>query len=202
MSESARVVDLAFGIAGGGVPDDYADMLWRAVRAVLPWLEADAAAGVHPLARVSSGPGPHYLSKYSRLTLRLAADKVDQARALCGAELDLSGPVKVGAAKVRMLAPAKVVYSPFVALGLADEAMFVAECSRQLAALGINGRLIVGRPQTMLAEDQPVLGFSLMLHGLAADDSLRLQSAGIGLQHKRGCGIFVQHKSIAAVGGD
>lgn len=202
MSADGEVVDLAFALAGSAVPDDYADPLWQALRKVLPWLEDDDAAGVHPLARISQGQGQHYLSKHSRLTLRLAAAKVDQARALCGVRLDVGGAVEVGAAKVRPLAPAKVMYSPFVVVGVVAEDEFVAECSRQLAALGIHGRLIVGRSQMMLAEERAVQGFSLMLHGLSAEDSLRLQSAGIGVQHKRGCGIFVQHKSVAPVGGD
>lgn len=195
-------VDLAFGLAGAGVPEDYADPLWQALRAVLPWLEDDEAAGIHPLARISPGAGQIYLSKHTRLTLRLATARVDQARALCGARLDLSGPVTVGEAKLRPLAPAKVMYSPFVAVGLTDEAAFLAECRRQLAALAVQAEPIVGKAQSMRAEGRQVQGFTLMLHGLRAEDSLRLQRAGLGAERKRGCGIFVQHKSVAAVGGD
>ena len=202
MSGGGEVVDLAFALAGDSVPGDYADPLWQALRRVLPWLEEDETAAVHPLARISPSQGRHYLSKHTRLTLRLNAARVDAARALSGARLDLDGPVEVGGAKVRVLAPAKVMYSHFVALGLAEEEAFVAECRRQLAALGIEARLIVGRSQTMLAEGLPVPGFSLMLHGLRAEDSLRLQGIGLGAQRKRGCGIFVQHKSVAPVGGD
>ena len=202
MSGGDEVVDLAFGLAGHDIPEDYADPLWLALRDVLPWLEEDEAAGVHPLARISSGQGRHYLSKYTRLMLRLNAARVDAARALTGARLDLGGTVEVGAAKVRVLAPAKVMYSHFVALGVVEEEAFVAECRRQLAALGIDARLVVGMTQTMRVAGQPVQGFSLMLHGLRAEDSLRLQSVGLGTLRKRGCGIFVQHKSVAPVGGD
>ena len=202
MSGGDEVVDLAFSLAGEDVPEDYADLLWQALRGVLPWLEEDETAGVHPLARISSGQGRVYLSKYTRLTLRLKALQVDAARALCGAQLDLGGPLMVGAAKVRVLTPGKVMYSPFVAVDLADEEAFVAECSRQLAALGIQAQLVVGKAQAMRVAGLPVQGFSLMLHSLRAADSLRLQGTGLGVQRKRGCGIFVQHKSVAPVGGD
>ncbi len=202
MSET-EVVDLAFALTGRGVPEDYADLLWQALAKALPWFAEDAAAGVHPLARISSpAQGQCYLSKYARLTLRLAVHQVESARALCGMRLDLDEALEVGEAKLRPLAPAKVIYSPFVAVGIVDEAAFLAECRRQMAALGVEAQPVVGKAQAMRAEGVAVHGFSLMLHGLRAEDSLRLQRAGIGMQRKRGCGIFLQHRSVAPVGGD
>lgn len=198
-----EMVDLVFALSGRAVAADYADLLWRALCAALPWLATEPAVAVLPLARVSPGDGQIYLSKYSRLTLRLPAAKAEAARALCGMRLELPGPVEVGAAKLRSLQPAKVVYSPLVVVGTADEPDFVAECRRQLKALGIEGQQpIVGKAQTLQAGERRLAGFSLMLHGLNAEDSLRLQRAGLGGEHQRGCGIFVQHKSVAAVGGE
>ena len=197
-----EVVDLAFSLAGGGVPGDYADPLWQALRAALPWLADDEGLGVHPLARVSPANGRCYLSKHTRLTLRLGADRVEAARALCGMRLELDEAIDVGEAKLRPLAAAKVMYSPFVAVGLADEDAFLAECRRQLAELEIEAQPVVGKALAMRVEDVVVPGFSLMLHGLRAEHSLRLQRAGLGLQHKRGCGIFVQHRSVAPLSGD
>ena len=42
---------------------------------------------------------------------------------------------------------------------------------------------------------------TLVLHGLSTADSLLAQQRGVGLLRKLGCGVFVPHKSIAAVGG-
>lgn len=201
MSET-EVVDLAFALGGGAVPEDYADPLWQALSAALPWLAEDESIGVHPLARISPANGRCYLSKHTRLTLRLAADKVERARALCGTQLDLDETLEVGEAKLRPLAPAKVMYSPFVAVGLAEEEAFLAECKRQLRELEIEAQPVVGKAQALRADGALVHGFSLMLHGLRAEHSLCLQRAGLGLQRKRGCGIFVQHRSIAPLSGD
>jgi CRISPR-associated protein Cas6 len=197
-----EVVDLAFTLAGGGVPEDYADPLWQALNKALPWLGEDESLGIHPLARISPAAGRCYLSKHTRLTLRLAAEKVERARALCGTRLDLEEGIDVGEAKVRELAPAKVMYSHFVAVGVMDEAAFLAECRRQLGELGIEAQAVVGKAQAMRADAESVRGFSLMLHGLRPEHSLRLQRAGLGTQRKRGCGIFVQHRSIAPLSGD
>lgn len=197
-----QVVDLAFSLAGGGVPEDYADALWRALAAALPWLAEDAAIGIHPLARVSPANGRCYLSKHTRLTLRLPSGQVGRARALCGTRLDLDETVEVGEAKLRPLAAAKVMYSPFVAVGPTDEETFLAECRRQLGVLGIEAQPIVGKAQALRAAEGLVQGFSLMLHGLRPEHSLLLQRAGLGTEHKRGCGIFVQHRSVAPLSGD
>jgi CRISPR-associated protein Cas6 len=50
------------------------------------------------------------------------------------------------------------------------------------------------------AQDAEIVGFSLMLHALAPEDSLRMQAAGLGTARHLGCGIFVPHKSAGAVG--
>jgi CRISPR-associated protein Cas6 len=52
----------------------------------------------------------------------------------------------------------------------------------------------------MQAQDTEIVGYSLMLHELSPDDSLRMQAIGLGKERKFGCGIFVPHKSAAAVG--
>jgi hypothetical protein len=45
----------------------------------------------------------------------------------------------------------------------------------------------------------PVTGYSLMLDGLSPADSLRVLEAGLGRHRRLGCGLFVPHKSAAAV---
>ena len=42
-------------------------------------------------------------------------------------------------------------------------------------------------------------GFSVLLHGVGPELSLRLQERGLGELRLQGCGIMVPYKSIAAV---
>lgn len=197
---SGAVIDLIFALEGRAVAEDYADLLWQALRRELPWLEDDAAAGVHPLVGTSPGQGEWYLSRRSRLVLRLAADSAERALALCGAALDLGSPVTVGAASQRPLGETKVLYAHFVENGEADEVAFLAACRRLLDELGVGGEMVTGRPQRMRVGEREYRGFSLMLHDLKAVESLRLQHAGLGNQRKRGCGLFIQHKPVVSVG--
>lgn len=193
-------VDLIFVLEGRAVAEDYADLLWQSLRRTLPWLEADADAAVHPLVGTSPGRGELYLSGRSRLVLRVAAEDAERALALSGAELDLGAPVRVGAATRRPLGETKVLYSHFVDVGLADEIAFLAECRRLLDAAQVGGEMVAGRPQRMRVGDDERRGFSLMLHGLNAAESLRLQHAGLGNERKRCCGVFIPHKAVASVG--
>lgn len=200
------VVDMVFGLRGRAVALDHADRLWRGLHSALPWIEAEEGAGVHPLAGVSRGDGEMYLTRRARLTLRLPRHRGDDARMLVGARLDLGGEVEVEVAEVaegamvRPLVSAKVLYSPFVTMGETDEGRFLATCREQLAAAGIAGELVCGKARRAMGEHGGWSGFSLMVHGLGAEESLRLQRQGLGGERKRGCGIFVPHKTVAAVG--
>jgi len=196
---SAEIVDLVFGLHGESVALDYADLLLQALLRRLPWLAGEPAAGVHPLAGVSPGDRVLHLTRRAKLIVRLPAGRTEQARALTEARLDLGGAVEVGAAAVRPLTPFKTLYSPFVTVGEADEAAFFGICSGQLKSTGIVAELICGKPRRGAGGGDQWHGFSLMLHGLSEEHSLQVQREGLGFERKRGCGIFIPHKSIAAV---
>lgn len=200
MTAAADMVDLVFGLRGSTIAVDYADRLWEGLRSALPWLEAEAAA-VHPLGRVGEGAGCLFLSPHSRLVLRLPRQRVPDAGGLSGSSVDLGGTATIGAATVKELKPQRVLYSSCVLLGTADEAAFLAACSAALDALNIDsGRLIVGKLRTARVNGIEQQGYSLMVHGCVPDESLRLQHVGLGTGRQRGCGVFVQHRSVAPVG--
>jgi CRISPR-associated protein Cas6 len=206
--DSPEVVDLHFPLSGRAVPRDYADALWEAISAALPWLAADPTAGIHPLYGLSHGEGEWYISRRTRLILRLGRESAAAAAAeLKGASLQLgSHRIELGAAAVRELVYSTVIYSKFVAVepaSAAGEAIsedaFVAACRAQCDALGIRPRLVCGKAQQAQTPAGLLSGFSLMLYDLEREEILRLQSEGLGIERKRGCGIFIPHKSGASV---
>lgn len=195
-----EIVDVVFALEGERIAADYADRLLAQLLSHLPWLDDEPHAGVHPLAGVSPSGPVVYLGHRARLSLRLPAVRAQAGRALTGRRLDLGGTVMVGEARVRALMPAHTLYSSFVTFGTMDETAFLAACAEQLADAGVKGELICGKPHHGAGEAREWHGFSLMLHGLSPDDSLRIQRRGMGLERKRGCGILIPHKSVAAVG--
>jgi len=64
--------------------------------------------------------------------------------------------------------------------------------------MGVACRPICGLHQVV--EDGALQGFSLMLDGLANAASLRVLACGLGAHRRLGCGVFVPHRSAAAVG--
>ena len=71
----------------------------------------------------------------------------------------------------------------------------------ELDALRVDAHTVCGKRQQRAQRcRRPLVGFSLMLHGLSAADSLTVQRVGIGPHRALGCGLFVPHKSAAAVG--
>jgi CRISPR-associated protein Cas6 len=194
------MLDLAFAVDGGALPREHRRALADAIERALPWLAAQSGAGIHRL-NVSAGGGPQaLLSRRTRLTLRIPRAQAKAARALEGRTLDLSGhALQVGAAHERELLPWGTLYAHVVATDDgADELAFLQVVQAELVALGISGRPICGRPQNFEADR--LHGYSLMLDGLSAEGALRLLEAGLGPHRRLGCGLFIPHKSAAAVG--
>jgi CRISPR-associated protein Cas6 len=197
----AAMVDLAFPLRGDAMIADYAWRLWLAVSARLPWLDGEPGAGIHPLAGVSGGGEVLYMSRRARLVLRLPRERVAAAQSLAGVRLDLGDDCVVtvdGFGTERALWPAPVLYAPFVYVDCEDEGEFLQECRRRMPAAG--ERMICGKARSAARDGGTLRGFSLMLHDLDAQASIDLQCSGLGEERRLGCGIFVPHKSVAAVG--
>ena len=200
---SKLMVDVVYALDGATLGDDHACALSHAVRQVLPWFDDEPEAGILPISGLARGDGLRLVGRRSRLALRLPLCRSASADSLVGAQLDLDGiMLTVGACSVRPLFPARgVVYSHFVAVGADDEIDFLARCESLLAARGLKPQLITGKARELRLAEYLVRGFSLMLHGLGSAESLALQEAGLGGHRALGCGIFIPHKSVAAVGG-
>lgn len=195
-----RMVDVAFEVRCERLPRDYGYSLFRALADQLDWLEADASAGVHPLHGTASADGSLFLGRRARLMLRLSPERAEQALALSGARLELGSGLDIGASRLRELMPYATVYSHFVSTGTADETEFLGHAAAQLKAAGLPESMIAGKAHTARTPEGEVRGFSLLLHGLTPAQSLAVQESGIGQGRKIGCGIFVPHKSVVAVG--
>jgi CRISPR-associated protein Cas6 len=197
------MVDVVFPLSGGTLGEDHACALSQAVRRVLPWFDEDPEAGILPLSGVAHGNGLRFVGGRSRLALRLSIRRSVSADSLTGARLDLDGNLlEVGVSRVRPLLPAPgVVYSHFVTVDTDDEIEFLARCKALLAQRGLRPQLVAGKARELRSAAGTVRGFSLMLHGLEPAETVAVQETGLGGHHLLGCGIFIPHKSVAAVGG-
>ena len=203
-------VDVVFPLAGRSLPRDHRHLLAEAVHACVPWLADEPGCGIHPVNLVHGGGEPALLSQRARLVLRVPRQRVGDLRALAGRTLDLAGhAVRLGEPHARDLLPHNTLYAHLVVTTTLnpqgdDEAAFLAAAQSELAELGVRSPAICGRRQCIRSADDaaaaPLTGFSLMLHGLAPDQARRVLDTGVGQHRRLGCGIFVAHRSAAAVG--
>jgi CRISPR-associated protein Cas6 len=196
----AAMVDVVFELRGHSVPQDHGYGLFRALCARLDWLDEELGAGVHPINGTVSDTGEIFLGRRARLALRLPVARAAEAMGLEGARLEVGSGLEVGAGRTRELAPFGTQYSHFVSTAAADEAEFLGRADALLKAAGLPCTMICGKPHRAMTPAGEVRGFSLLLHGLTAEQSLAVQEQGLGEGRKLGCGIFVPHKSLAAVG--
>ena len=197
----AQAVDIVFPLEGQTLPRDHAQALQQALAAQLPWLEADPGTGIHPIKVVHGNEEPALLSRRTSLLLRVPTQRADQLLALAGLELDVAGHLlRLGPAHRRDLRPHATLYAYKVAADGADEVAFMAAVAAELAQLDIGGERVCGKRHSMALSGRVLPTFSLMLHELAPAQSLRLQECGVGPHRLLGCGLFVPHKSAAAVG--
>jgi len=204
------IVDLSFRIRCKAVRNDHAWALSQALRERLPWLH-EAMSGIHLIHGAESGNGwlrplePDaliHLSRRARLVLRLANERIADARKLEGETLAVGDAViEIDSASVRLLSTYDVQFARYV-LGDADETEehFLTRVADELQAMAIKPRkLLCGKSQILESPDGDLHARSLMVADLEPEEAVRLQQRGIGAGRLLGCGLFVAHKGIKAV---
>lgn len=204
-AEADTVVDVAFALEGTHLPRDHALPLAQALSGHLAWLAEEPLAGIHPVKVVPGYGARGLLSQRARLLLRVPAGRLDDVAALAGRSISVGAcALRLGEARPRDLLPHPTLYAPVVAVGSsaegADEAAFIEAVAGTLRALQVSAHTVCGRRHQIGSPGPAVTGFSLMLHGLSPADSLQVQRLGVGPHRLLGCGIFVPHRSAAAVG--
>jgi CRISPR-associated protein Cas6 len=194
-------VDVAFALEGRALARDHAQALADALALRLPWLAGHPTAGIHAV-KVVPGSGPQgWLSQRARLLLRVPQSREGELSALTGCTLGVAGSdLRLGAPTPHRLLPHGTLYAYFVAARNDDETVFMQDVQAELDALRVGAHTVCGKRQQRRSDAGVLVGFSLMLHGLGAADSLTVQRRGIGPYRALGCGLFVPHKSAAAVG--
>ena len=199
-TELCPTVDLIFPISGQFLPRDHAQALKDALCRAWPWLETEPLAGVQGIKLVPGLEAQAMLSGRAKLLLRLSRERASELIEAAGIALEVAGPaLPRDVPHVRALVPHRTLYASLGAAADADEVAVMADVARALTELGVGGERVCGKRQQLVLARGAVTTFSLMLHGLAPEPSLHLQQRGIGPHRLLGCGIFIPHKSAAAV---
>jgi CRISPR-associated protein Cas6 len=196
------MIDMVFDLEGGTLPAAYRFALWSALLRLVPQLAEEKLVGVLPLRSTVNGQGM-LLAKRAKLVMRMPTTLAEAAvSSVAGQQLDIDGSImRVGAAKARTIQPYPTIHAQLVT-GSSDEVQFVEDIGKQMAELGVTGKLICGKRLSVSSGQRTIEGYSLVLHDLKPEASLHLQYAGLGEDRQFGCGIFVPYKVITGLSED
>ncbi len=211
-----NIVDLSFKVQCKQLPLDHAHALSQTIQQALPWLDEEPHAGMHLIHGAESGNGwirPQdpdallSLSKRTRFMLRLPKPRVEDAYKLEGQELDVSGNnLVLTSPNQKPLSELTTIFARYVATpgevdSIEDEEAFLNQAAEMLKSEGIQvKKMMSGRAHVLRMPDRDLLTRSLMIDGLKIEESIYLQQYGLGEGRLVGCGLFIPHKGIDAVG--
>lgn len=206
-----NIVDVVFDMNCRCLPIDHAYVLSETIQRALPWFAEEPQAGLHLIHGAESSHGWHrpstpdsllYLSRRTKLMLRLPLSRFAEAQALSGMTLDMAGyALQVGKASVKPLTKMPVLFARYViASPEQEEEVFLHQAIAQFQQLGISCRkALCGKTAQLNLPHGKLFTRSLMVGDLSPSDSLILQQHGLGMGRNLGCGLFLPHKGIKAV---
>jgi len=187
-------LDIAFALNGNTIPLDHGYRVFGALCKTLGNLHNVEWLAVHPIRGTFLDSKTLRLEPHkAELRLRVTASKIPNVIRLAGKTLDVAGNrVSVGVPSVYALMPAETLVSRLVVIKNAmDEESFHTAAQTKLQELGVSCNVEIGRSRIITISQKKVLGFSTVLTNLSLEDSLKVQTHGLGGRQRMGCGVFL-----------
>ncbi len=207
------VADLSFKLISRQVPLDHAQELSDAILSIFPWMAEQPQASIHMIHGASTGNGWNrpeeenggciYLSKRSRMLIRLPKTRHEEMNALTGKTIQLGGhDVTFGDYQIKPLTALGTLFARYIIVGNNEtEDEFIARVANEMKAMGIDlTKALCGMSNSFALNSGSTKTMSIMVADLDPEDAVTLQQNGIGKGRKAGFGIFLAHKGIKAVG--
>jgi CRISPR-associated protein Cas6 len=185
-------LDLCFSIRGKTVQVDHGFDLNSGISRLLPLFHEAQDVGLKLIRGNYVGDGLLSLQPNSRLVFRLRSSGLSPYINLAGNTLDLRGHlIQIGVPNTRGLNPVPELYSHLVTTRNGqDQERFLTEINRQLSEMDVKAEIHLGDRKTFTIHDKKVVGYSMQLHGVTEEDSIKIQEQGLGGRRKMGCGFF------------
>ncbi len=191
-----KIIDLRFQVFGNTLNVDHGYALFSAVSRALPTFHEADDVGTGLIRGKYIGNGQLSISPSSQLVFRLPVSQIATYINLAGKTLDLDGHVlRVGVPASCSLVPAPALYAHLVTTRNGqDRERFIREVTRQLDAMDCRGKPTIGKRRTFTVHGRQVVGYSILVTELTAEESIILQETGLGGRRKMGCGFFQPRK--------
>ncbi len=209
IADKSDMTDLSFSIKCRELPYDHAYELSTQLLDLLPELSNDKRNAIQTLHGPMSGNGwvrPDteniFLSKRSKLYMRINKSQLDKVKLLEGREFSLYGnKLSIGKSIAKKFLIVKDLFCRFVHSDEdCSEEDFLKNVQQELSTYGVSIRkALCGKSKRISFGEGSIYTRSLMIADLSKEDSLKIQEYGVGQYRLYGCGIFLPHKSIDAV---
>jgi CRISPR-associated protein Cas6 len=211
-------VDLIFPALGSTIPREHGYALYGAISRIVPWLHGEEAkaqrVGLFPIRGTRDGDRSILLTDRSAVRIRVPASQLPAFLPLAGKVLELDGcRLRLGVPRVCALMPAPVLSSSLVLIKIAHAEgngcitpdLFLASARRKLAEISISAepglqliregpRAGQARRRVIRVKEQTHAGYAIIVQGLTAEESIRLQEHGMGGRRVMGCGLFLPER--------
>ena len=206
------IVDVSFKVQCKQLPLDHAYALSQTIQKELPWIADEPQAGIHLIHGAESGNGwirPQEpdailnLSRRTRFMLRLPKHRITDANQISGKQLEVGGhKLELSHPQQKSLSPLTTIFSRYIITeNIENEEAFLDQAAKLLNKEGIQvKKMMSGRAHVLRMPGKNLSTRSLMIDGLEIEQSIYLQQHGLGEGRKIGCGLFIPHKGIDAVG--
>lgn len=196
--EFFRNIIVQFPVQGEILPADHGYLLYSAISQLKPELHETGWLGIEMISGIPFDKGLIALPRNAALRLRIPANKFGELIPLAGKRLEIDGHIiHLGIPTARPIVSSAELYSRIVTIrGFMEVPEFLQAANRQLSDLEINAELELPKEdrsrsrRIITVKDKKIVGFSLVARGLKDEDSIKLQSYGIGGRRAMGCGIF------------
>jgi CRISPR-associated protein Cas6 len=199
-SQTAPYVELSFGVIGKTLPADHGYGLYSAIAHLCPDIHEQEGISILTISGIPNKQGKIYLTEKSRFRMRVSTDHIASVYRLAGKSLKIGNhSIRLGVPQIFSLQAYSLMRSRIVVIkGFQEVDDFLQASKRQLDKLGITGSLeipknLYGLPdrKTIKIKRFTIVGFGLEVGDLSEEDSLKLQSFGLGGKRRMGCGVFV-----------
>jgi CRISPR-associated protein Cas6 len=189
---SQHIINLCYKVKGDTLPVDHGFALFGSISKILPHFHSETRVGLRFIRGRYVGNGLLSIKPISELVLRMPGSLITEYLSLSGKSLDISGHrVDVGVPITKPLIPTTALYAHLVTTKNGhNEERFKQEIARQMQELNVRGKFSLGKRRTFKVHGKQVVGYSLLISELTAEESIMLQEHGLGGRRKMGCGFF------------
>ncbi len=198
------VMEVTFPIVSGSLISSlHGYSLYSAVKKILPWMGDCPLTLISSIDGIKNDKGLIETQEFSRLRIRTPVAQASRFYSLAGQTLSVGqGRIFLKVPTIGPLSPKATLQARIVIIHLSKERelvppdRFLVAATRQLSENGINGRISLLlkkgalKRQVLLVKNRKIPGYGVEVSGLSEDDSLKLQTLGLGGKKKMGAGYF------------